>query len=93
MTVTWKMFGLAPVERLYTVTFLDHEAVHVSFKNVWLHNEKIILFSCYSVLVLNKFNRGLFIGNEFSFRACLHEGGGPKLGEVTCGGSLHLSIM
>ena len=24
-------------------------------------------------------------------RACLHEGGGPQLGEVTCGGSPHLS--
>ena len=26
-----------------------------------------------------------------SFRACLHEGGGPQVGEVTCGGSPHLS--
>ena len=26
-----------------------------------------------------------------SLRACLHEGGGPQLGEVTFGGSLHLS--
>ena len=26
-----------------------------------------------------------------SFRACLHEGGGPQIGEVTCGGSPHLS--
>ena len=25
------------------------------------------------------------------FRACLHEGGGPQIGEVTCGGSPHLS--
>ena len=24
-------------------------------------------------------------------RACLHEGGGPQIGEVTCGGSPHLS--
>ena len=24
-------------------------------------------------------------------RACLHGGGGPQIGEVTCGGSLHLS--
>ena len=24
-------------------------------------------------------------------RACLHEGGGPQLGEVTCGRSPHLS--
>ena len=24
-------------------------------------------------------------------RACLHEGGGPHIGEVTCGGSPHLS--
>ena len=26
-----------------------------------------------------------------SLRACLHEGGGPQLGEVTFGGSLQLS--
>ena len=26
-----------------------------------------------------------------SFRACLHGGGGPQVGEVTCGGSPHLS--
>ena len=25
------------------------------------------------------------------FRACLHEGGGPQIGEVTCGGSPQLS--
>ena len=24
-------------------------------------------------------------------RACLHEGGGPQVGEVTCGGSPHLT--
>ena len=27
----------------------------------------------------------------WEFRACLHEGGGPRIGEVTCGGSPHLS--
>ena len=26
-----------------------------------------------------------------SFRACLHEGGEPQIGEVTCGGLLHLT--
>ena len=26
-----------------------------------------------------------------SFRACLHEGGGPQLGEVTCSGLPHMS--
>ena len=25
------------------------------------------------------------------FRACLHGGGGPQIGEVTCGGSPHVS--
>ena len=25
------------------------------------------------------------------FRACLHRGGGPQVGEITCGGSPHLS--
>ena len=27
----------------------------------------------------------------YFLRACLHGGGGPQIGEVTCGGSLHLS--
>ena len=27
----------------------------------------------------------------FSLRACLHEGGGPQVGEVTCGGLPHLT--
>ena len=26
-----------------------------------------------------------------TFRGCLHRGGGPQIGEVTCGGSPHLS--
>ena len=29
--------------------------------------------------------------NSFFLRACLHEGGGLQVGEVTCGGSRHLS--
>ena len=40
---------------------LDHEATRERL--IVEFNEKIILFFCYSVLVLNKFNRGLFIGN------------------------------
>ena len=31
------------------------------------------------------------MGSISFFRACLHEGGGPQLGEVTCGGSPHLT--
>ena len=27
----------------------------------------------------------------YSLRACLHEGGGPQVGEVTCGGLPHLT--
>ena len=27
----------------------------------------------------------------YSLRACLHEGGGPQVGEVTCGGVPHLT--
>ena len=27
----------------------------------------------------------------YALRACLHEGGGPQVGEVTCGGLPHLS--
>ena len=33
----------------------------------------------------------LGVGKKVCFRACLHEGGGPQIGEVTCGGSPHLS--
>ena len=28
---------------------------------------------------------------SYSLRACLHEGGGPQVGEVTCGGLPHLT--
>ena len=28
---------------------------------------------------------------QLTLRACLHGGGGPQIGEVTCGGSPHLS--
>ena len=30
-------------------------------------------------------------GNAKQFRACLHGGGEPQTGEITCGGSTHLS--
>ena len=33
----------------------------------------------------------LKIQKNVLFRACLHGGGGPQIGEVTCGGSPHLS--
>ena len=33
----------------------------------------------------------IFVCMICPLRACLHEGGGPQLGEVTCGGSPHLS--
>jgi len=29
--------------------------------------------------------------SKASFKACLHEGGGPQVGEVTCGGLSHLT--
>ena len=29
---------------------------------------------------------------SLEFRACLHEGGGPQVGEVTCSGSPHLHV-
>ena len=29
--------------------------------------------------------------NSSCLRACLHEGGGPQVGEVTCGGLPHLT--
>ena len=31
------------------------------------------------------------VDNNVKLRACLHGGGGPQIGEVTCGGSPHLS--
>ena len=53
---------------------------------------------------LNKKGNGLFPLSElrcigffslktmfYKLRACLHGGGGPQIGEVTCGGSPHLS--
>ena len=30
------------------------------------------------------------VKNAIQLRACLHGGGGPQIGEVTCGGSPHL---
>ena len=45
------------------------------------------------IKVVSEVNCGWFVVrfNLISFRACLHEGGGPQIGEVTCGGSPHLS--
>ena len=42
---------------------------------------------CLSLLpfILTLYNRNI------TLRACLHGGGGPQVGEVTCGGSPHLS--
>ena len=31
------------------------------------------------------------LSDDVRLRACLHGGGGPQIGEVTCGGSPHLS--
>ena len=39
----------------------------------------------------NQLRNQLAILYSVSFRACLHGGGGPQVGEVTCGGSPHLS--
>ena len=33
----------------------------------------------------------LMVGVNIPLRACFHGGGGPQIGEVTCGGSPHLS--
>ena len=35
--------------------------------------------------------RWLVLPTLLPFRACLHEGGGPQVGEVTCGGLPHLT--
>ena len=32
-----------------------------------------------------------YLQPAFSLRACLHRGGGPQIGDVTCGGSPHLT--
>ena len=34
---------------------------------------------------------GMAGSRKSSLRACLHEGGGPQVGEVTCGGLPHLT--
>ena len=31
------------------------------------------------------------VGTSPSIKACLHGGGGPQIGDITCGGSSHLS--
>ena len=33
----------------------------------------------------------VFVPAQELFRACLHEGGGPQVGEVICGGLPHLT--
>ena len=35
--------------------------------------------------------RNVVNSQTFHFRACLHEGGGPQVGVVTCGGLPHLT--
>ena len=35
--------------------------------------------------------RNVVNSQTFYFRACLHEGGGPQVGVVTCGGLPHLT--
>ena len=41
--------------------------------------------------VLSQLFINVVISCAVVFRACLHGGGGPQIGEVTCGGSPHLS--
>ena len=33
----------------------------------------------------------ILVSGKLALRACLHEGGGPQVGEVTCGGLPHLT--
>ena len=35
--------------------------------------------------------RGFILITRRGYRACLHKGGGPQVGEVTCGGLPHLT--
>ena len=51
-------------------------------------NEKLDIFTLQSC---NKCTRKCAARLFCSLRACLHGGGGPQIGEVTCGGSSHLS--
>ena len=40
---------------------------------------------------VGEFSWSWFLGEPHRLRACLHEGGGPQVGEVTCGGLHHLT--
>ena len=58
--------------RVYTFTHLDHKSgcEHLLVMNVWFYKEKVIPLFCYRVrvfAVLYKFNRHVFIANEFNF--------------------------
>ena len=55
-------------------------------------------FFCFSSILQNSYPQGIIrhhindvLKEFFTPRACLHGGGGPQIGEVTCGGSPHLS--
>ena len=50
-----------------------------------------IFFPSVVLLLLPVYSKNKHIKQTFSIRACLHEGGGPQVGEVTCGGLPHLS--
>ena len=62
-------------------------------------NKTVLRFRCWklpegaqSLFSIGKLWRNKFFGRVYlSLRACLHGGGGPQIGEVTCGGSPHLS--
>ena len=54
-------------------------------------------FFCFSSILQISYPRGIIrhindvLKEFFTLRACLHGGGGSQIGEVTCGGSPHLS--
>ena len=66
----------------------------LSFDTVWtkwcmLWQSRQSLFGCDIIWYALATSFCYFKTSQF-FRACLHEGGGPQVGEVTCGGSPHL---
>ena len=56
---------------------------------VMASNLNILFLSCENSLANHVLK--IKIQKNVLFRACLHGGGGPQIGEVTCGGSPHLS--
>ena len=57
---------------------------------IWYTQDYTLRPIFYTISAVYSFIKVLIDMNN-TLRACLHGGGGPQIGEVTCGGSRHLS--